>query len=59
MLDEALVIIMIMTLITIFLLIGLPVIFPDMIADNVKKHIEGSVPEENHEMFTLSDGYNR
>ena len=59
MLDEALVIIMIMTLITIFLLVGLPVIFPNMIADNVKKHIEGSVPEENHEMFTLSDGYNR
>jgi len=48
-----------MTLITIFLMVGLPVIFPNMIADNVKKHIEGSVPEENHEMFTLSDGYNR
>ena len=48
-----------MSLVTIFLLVGLPIIFPDMIADNVKKHIEGSVPEENHEMFTLSDGYNR
>ena len=59
MLDEAAVIIIVMALVTIFLLIGLPVIFPNMIADNVKKHIEGSVPEENHEMFTLSDGYNR
>ena len=38
-----------MSLVTIFLLVGLPIIFPDMIADNVKKHIQqGPVLEETH-----------
>ena len=54
MIDEAIVIILIMALVTIFLLVGLPVIFPD---DNVKKHIEGSVPKENREMSSLSNEY--
>lgn len=45
---EAIVIIVIMVIITTLLLVGLPIIFPDMIPDNVKKHIEGTVPTENY-----------
>jgi hypothetical protein len=38
--DEAVIIIIIMSLITTSLLVGLPILFPDMIPNNIKKHIE-------------------
>jgi hypothetical protein len=59
MMNDAIAIIVIMTIITTLLLVGLPVIFPDMIPDNVKKHIEGTMPIETYEMSQVSDGYNR
>lgn len=40
---EAIVIIVIMVIIATLLLVGLPIIFPDMIPDNVKKHIDNAV----------------
>jgi hypothetical protein len=57
--QEVIVIIVIMVIITTLLLVGLPIIFPDMIPDNVKKHIEGTMPIETYEMSQVSDGYNR
>ena len=57
--QEAITIIVIMTLATTLLLVGLPVIFPDMIPDNVKKHIQGSVPKAiiSVKMPAMSDGH--
>ncbi len=40
------------------LLMILPVIFPDMIPNNVKKHIQGSVTTGNYnEVPKMSNGY--
>ena len=55
MVQEAITIIVIMVIIATLLLVGLPIIFPDMIPDNVKKHIQGAVPTGNYAMPSLSN----
>jgi hypothetical protein len=58
--DEAVIIIIIMSLITTSLLVGLPILFPDMIPNNIKKHIDNMVvPKGTDEMSPLPNGDSR